>query len=223
MAVCETPPEASDTGDLNDAAGLHGDECTHALKHGDQVDDLWLGRGVAQLRVTRSDDRPEQELLGRTHARILQFDDCAPQPAHLGRQCEASVDPLARRAERAKHFQVEIDRTFANAAPTGLPELRVTGAVEERGAQVSTGIRLRTWKYSRSRVAAVWTLRASISIWPSASCAALHPSSSTSSRTSQVSTICEMLLNDHRLLRQECRDHQLGNRVLGTTDLDRST
>jgi hypothetical protein len=53
-------PEAVDTFDPDRPVGVDADDRAHLLQHVDEVEDLWLGGGVAQLGQAHGADRGEQ-------------------------------------------------------------------------------------------------------------------------------------------------------------------
>ena len=71
MVVAAEPVDALD---LDDPVGLDGDDRAHLLQHGDEVDDLGLDGGVAQLGDALGAHRGEQHLLGGADARVRQLE-----------------------------------------------------------------------------------------------------------------------------------------------------
>ena len=72
MAQVVVAAEPVDALDPDDAVGLDADDRAHLLQHGDQVEDLGLDGGVAQLGDALGADGGQQHLLGGADARVRQ-------------------------------------------------------------------------------------------------------------------------------------------------------
>ena len=120
--------------DLDHPVGVHLDDRAHLLQDADQVDDLRLDRGVAQLGDALGQHGGEQHLLGGADARVRQLELGAVQAVRRG-QVQALRRLVDDRAELAQRLQVEVDRPVADVAAAEVGDERVAEPVQQRAAE----------------------------------------------------------------------------------------
>ncbi len=120
--------------DLDHPVGVHLDDRAHLLQDADQVDDLRLHGGVAQLGDALGHHRGEQHLLGRAHAGVGQRELGAAQAVRRGQ-----VQPLGRLVDRGAELpqglQVEVDRPRTDVAAAQVGDEGVPETVQQRTAE----------------------------------------------------------------------------------------
>ena len=126
--------ELVDAGDPDRPVGVHRDDRAHLLQHADEVLDLGLDGGVAQLGDALGEHRGEQHLLRGADGRVGQPDLGAAQPLR-GLQVLAVGALLDRRAELPQHVEVEVDGTAADVAAAEARDEGVPEAVQQRAAE----------------------------------------------------------------------------------------
>jgi hypothetical protein len=112
--------------DVDGAVGVHRDDGAHLLQDVDQVHDLGLDGGVAQLGQSVRAHSGEQGLLGGSDRGVGKLDDGALETVRRG-EPDALGLLVDRGAELAQDLQVEVDGAVTDTAPTqvgdeGLPQ-----------------------------------------------------------------------------------------------------
>ena len=126
--------ETVDAVDLDDPVGLDADDRAHLLQDRDEVEDLRLDGGVAQLGDALGAHRGQQHLLGGADAGVGQLDAGALE-AVGGGQAQPLRTLLHVGAELAQDVEVVVDRALTDATATEVGDERLTQAVQQRPAQ----------------------------------------------------------------------------------------
>jgi hypothetical protein len=128
--------ELLDALDHDDAVRLVGDDRAHLLQHGDQVHDLGLDGGVAQLRDALGAHGREEHLLGGTDAGVREVDvrpvQAASPPWRGGCRWGASRRSHRTCAERPRWKSMG---AVTDAASTEVGDERLTETVQQRAAE----------------------------------------------------------------------------------------
>ena len=120
--------------DVDGAVGVHRDDGAHLLQDVDQVHDLGLDGGIAQLGQSVRAHSGEQGLLGGSDRGVGKLDDGALETVRRG-EPDALGLLVDRGAELAQDLQVEVDGAVTDTAPTQVGDEGLPQAVQERTAE----------------------------------------------------------------------------------------